>query len=275
MTCARWNSASDADCAHGGILEAPRASAVVSDVRSEILLEEAVEHAARREQAGEVLGRHVQVAGANEGIAPADRLHAEVGDLGAQLGVDALARLPEFVQLLVPGLPLLAAPAAPAPGRDRQLASPVAGAVRRPSVLASSGAPRRRPPSCSCSIMFRSICRLPSPPAKLVGRIGRWRRLTGVASRLGGDEPDVDLVELLEHPSIGGGSGARRPDQTMDVLELSSTSAFSSDPGGARPVTSCETLPLYVLSLSAEPPSPALGRHRERASRGRWPSSAA
>src|SRR5262249_19693909 len=44
-------------------------------------------------QTGEVLGRDVEVAAANERIAPGGRLGAEVGDLRPELAVDALALL--------------------------------------------------------------------------------------------------------------------------------------------------------------------------------------
>ena len=71
------------------------------------LLEEAVEHATRREEAGEVLGRHVLSARSNEGVSAPDGLDTEVGDLGTQLHIDSFARLPDLGRLLLALLPKL------------------------------------------------------------------------------------------------------------------------------------------------------------------------
>ena len=126
---------------HGRILEAPGLLPGV-DVLEQILLEEAVEHTARAEQAREVLGRDVQVAVANERIASGGRLDAEVGDLGPQLAVDALA---------------LSAGAFPASRPPRQTAAS-SGAAR------AGWRPRR--PACSSQCSAAAAARSRAPPRR-------------------------------------------------------------------------------------------------------------
>src|SRR5262245_59286287 len=73
---------------HRRVLDLPRRLSGV-DVMEQVLLEEAVHHTARAEQTREVLGRDVEIAVANERIAPGCGLDAEVGHLGPELAIDA------------------------------------------------------------------------------------------------------------------------------------------------------------------------------------------
>src|SRR5215831_3275564 len=217
--------------AHGGVLESPGLLARIH-VGGERLLEEAVHEAAGCEEAPEILCRDVRVAAADEWIAVSDRLDAEVGDLSAKLGVDALAFQFDLCDLLLNRL-------------LDDLASPT---FQQPLEHPSDGL------GLSCGL-----------GAELAGRVGRGRRLSRIESDFGREQVLVVLAQLLDEAVYWRRPGAA-PSKFTDVFKLVIHRGLHERVRvtAGNDLTRFGHVLLSFLSDGAGPPRLSLRRNRER-----------